>query len=95
MENSTACPLGILYVAIALLVSVRYLPVASLQPLAPVGQDPVREVDILSLAAATGRVATPFAWGSYVAWRLYPSVRDLDGWPIRKRLSRIDLRSKQ
>jgi len=73
-------PLGVLYGAIALFVSVRYLPAASLQPLAPVGQDPVREVDILARAAATGRVATPFAWGSYVAWRLYPSVQiSMDG----------------
>jgi hypothetical protein len=72
--------LGILYGAIVLLVITRFLPAASLQPLAPVGEDPVREVDILSRAAAAGNVATPFAWGSYVAWRLYPNVKiSMDG----------------
>ncbi|MGO8699674.1 MAG: hypothetical protein ACLQVY_18395 [Limisphaerales bacterium] len=72
--------LGILYGAIALIIITRFLPAASWQPLAPVGEDPVREVDILSRAAATGNVATPFAWGSYVAWRLYPNVKiSMDG----------------
>jgi hypothetical protein len=72
--------LEVLYSAIVLIAITRFLPAASLQPLAPVGEDPVREVDILSRAAATGNVATPFAWGSYVAWRLYPNVKiSMDG----------------
>jgi len=72
--------LGILYAALALFAAVRFLPGASMQPLAPVGEDPVREVDILSRAGATGNVATPFAWGSYVAWRLHPKIKiSMDG----------------
>jgi hypothetical protein len=71
---------GILYVGIAFVAVVRFLPGASWQPLAPVGEDPVREVDILSRAGATGNAATPFAWGSYVAWRLYPNIKiSMDG----------------
>jgi hypothetical protein len=45
-----------------------------------VGHDPVREVDILSLAQAKGNLATPFGWGGYCSWRLYPSVKiSMDG----------------
>ena len=70
----------LLYTAIALWVAVRFLPGASLCPLSPVGEDPVREVDILSRAGAKGNAATPFAWGSYVSWRLYPNVKvSMDG----------------
>jgi hypothetical protein len=48
--------------------------------LAPVGQDPVREADILALAGARGNLATPFAWGSYLSWRLYPNIKiSMDG----------------
>jgi hypothetical protein len=58
----------------------RFLPGASLFPLSPIGEDPVREVDILALAGAKGNVATPFAWGSYVSWRLYPNIKiSMDG----------------
>jgi hypothetical protein len=72
--------LGMFYGAIVLFVAIRFLPGASAQPLAPVGEDPVREVDILSRAGAIGNVATPFAWGSYVAWRLYPKIKiSMDG----------------
>ena len=40
----------------------------------------MREVDILALAGAKGNAATPFAWGSYVSWRLYPNVKiSMDG----------------
>lgn len=72
--------IGIFYGALCLFVAARYLPAASWQPLAPVGEDPVREVDILWRAGATGNVATPFAWGSYVAWRLAPNIKiSMDG----------------
>lgn len=68
------------YGAAALFVAVRFLPGASLQPLTPVGEDPVREADILSLAGAKGNLATPFAWGSYLAWRLFPNLKiSMDG----------------
>jgi hypothetical protein len=71
---------GILYVGIAFFVVLKILPGASLQPLAPVGQDPVREADILALAGARGNLATPFAWGSYLSWRLYPKIKiSMDG----------------
>lgn len=68
------------YLALGFWVVLRYLPGASLIPLSPVGEDPVREVDILSLAGAKGNAATPFGWGSYVSWRLYPNVKvSMDG----------------
>ena len=71
---------GILYVGITFFVVVRFLPGASLQPLAPVGKDPVREADILARAGARGNLATPFAWGSYLSWRLYPNIKiSMDG----------------
>jgi hypothetical protein len=71
---------GILYVGIAFFVAVKFLPGASLQPLAPVGEDPVREADILALAGARGNLAAPFAWGSYLSWRLYPNIKiSMDG----------------
>jgi hypothetical protein len=71
---------GLLYAAIAFWVALRFLPAASLYPLSPIGEDPVREVDILALAGAKGNAATPFAWGSYVSWRLYPNVKiSMDG----------------
>jgi len=71
---------GVLYTAIAFWVAIRFLPGASLIPLSPIGEDPVREVDILALAGARGNVATPFAWGSYVSWRLYPNIKiSMDG----------------
>jgi hypothetical protein len=71
---------GILYAGIALWVAIRFLPGASLVPLSPVGEDPVREADILQLAGAKGNAATPFAWGSYVSWRLYPNIKvSMDG----------------
>jgi hypothetical protein len=71
---------GLLYSAIAVWVAMRFLPGASLYPISPIGEDPVREVDILERAGAKGNVATPFAWGSYVSWRLYPNDRiSMDG----------------
>jgi hypothetical protein len=71
---------GLLYAGIALWVSFRFLPGASLYPLSPIGEDPVREVDILARAGVHGNVATPFAWGSYVSWRLYPNLKiSMDG----------------
>ncbi len=73
-------PVGVLYVGIAFFVAVKFLPGASLQPLAPIGEDPVREADILALAGARGNLATPFAWGSYLSWRLYPNIKiSMDG----------------
>jgi len=71
---------GLLYTAIAFWVAIRFLPGASLYPLSPIGEFPVREADILSLAGAKGNAATPFAWGSYVSWRLYPNIKiSMDG----------------
>jgi hypothetical protein len=71
---------GILYMAVALYVALQILPRVSLQPLAPVGEDPVRETDILSQAGAKGNLASPFAWGSYLSWRLYPNIKvSMDG----------------
>lgn len=71
---------GISYLAVAFFVVLKLLPAASLQPLAPVGEDPVREADILALSGARGNLATPFAWGSYLSWRLYPNIKiSMDG----------------
>lgn len=68
------------YCCLAFFVITRLLGQTSFQVLAPVGTYPVREVDILSLAAAAGNVAVPFSWGSYVSWRLYPNVKvSIDG----------------
>ena len=68
------------FVALALWVSVKFLPAASLQVIAPISQFPVREADILSLASATGNLAVPFEWGSYASWRLYPRIKvSMDG----------------
>ncbi len=53
---------------------------ASTYPLSPIGEDPVREADILAKAGAKGNAATPFAWGSYVSWRLFPNIKvSMDG----------------
>jgi hypothetical protein len=71
---------GLLYTAVAFWVAIHFLPGASLVPLSPIGEDPVREVDILALAGARGNAATPFGWGSYVSWRLYPNIKiSMDG----------------
>ena len=71
---------GAFYAGIAVFVALEALPGASMHPLAPVGEDPVREADILSRAGAKGNLATPFAWGSYLAWRLYPNIKiSMDG----------------
>lgn len=75
-----ALNLTILYGALAVFVAIRFLPQASLDVLAPVGHDPVREVDILSRAQVSGNLATPFGWGSYCSWRLYPRLKiSMDG----------------
>ena len=64
----------------AIIVAVKYLPQASFDVLAPVGHDPVREVDILSRAQAHGNLATPFGWGCYCSWRLNPLIKiSMDG----------------
>jgi hypothetical protein len=71
---------GILYTGIAFFVALEILPAVSMHPLAPVGEDPVREADILSRAGVKGNLATPFAWGSYLTWRLYPHIKiSMDG----------------
>lgn len=71
---------GALYAAAAFYAAAAALPHISLQPLAPVGEDPVRETDILSLAGARGNLAAPFSWGSYLSWRLYPNIKvSMDG----------------
>jgi len=65
---------------VAIYVAVQFLPRATFVVLAPIPHDPVREMDILSLAQAEGNLATPFGWGSYCAWRLYPRVKiSMDG----------------
>jgi hypothetical protein len=69
-----------IFVALALYVSVKFLPGASLHVIAPISQFPVREADILSEAGASGNLAVPFEWGSYASWRLYPRIRvSMDG----------------
>lgn len=66
--------------AVAIIAATFILPDASFQVLAPVGHDPVREADILSRARARGDLATPFQWGCYCSWRLYPRIRiSMDG----------------
>ncbi len=71
---------GILYAALAFFSALKDLPKASWHILAPVGEVPVREADILSRSGVKGNLATPFAWGSYLAWRLYPNIRiSMDG----------------
>ncbi|HSH95993.1 MAG TPA: hypothetical protein VK968_17740 [Roseimicrobium sp.] len=72
--NPYAALVGV-YGLCALIAAGKFLPNASFQVLAPVGHDPVREADILSLAGAKGNLATPFAWGSYCAWRLHPDIK--------------------
>ncbi len=68
------------FVALALFVSIKFLPGASLQVLAPISQFPVREADILSRAGLSGNLAVPFEWGSYASWRLYPKIKvSMDG----------------
>ncbi len=80
IKFNTLYGVGILYVGIAFFVVLKFLPGASLQPLAPIGEDPVREADILALTGARGNLATPFAWGSYLSWRLYPNIKiSMDG----------------
>jgi hypothetical protein len=71
---------GILYAGLAFYVALEVLPGVSGQVLAPVGEDPVREADILSRAGVKGNLATPFGWGSYLSWRLYPRIKvSMDG----------------
>ncbi len=70
----------ILYGAVAVYAARDFLPNASFVLLSPVGHDPVREVDILSRARAKGNLATPFGWGAYCSWRLYPCIKiSMDG----------------
>jgi hypothetical protein len=69
-----------LYGLVAAYGAAQFLPRASFVVLAPIPHDPVREMDILSLAGAEGNLATPFGWGSYCAWRLHPRVKiSMDG----------------
>jgi hypothetical protein len=71
---------GLAYAIAAFWVAFRFLPDSSLYPISPIGEDPVREADILALAGAKGNAATPFGWGSYVSWRLYPNIKvSMDG----------------
>jgi hypothetical protein len=79
LKHSSLC-LIFLYTAVTAYAALEWLPDASFQILAPVGHDPVREADILSLAHAKGNLATPFHWGSYSSWRLYPNIKvSMDG----------------
>jgi hypothetical protein len=69
-----------LYGAIAIYVAGNFLPDLSFQVWTPVGHDPVREVDILSLARAEGNLAMTFEWGCYCSWRLHPRIKiSMDG----------------
>ena len=71
---------AMLYGLLAIYTAMNSLPNASLQVLAPVGHDPVREADILMQAQADGNLATPFGWGGYATWRLYPRIKiSMDG----------------
>lgn len=64
----------------ALVVLQWLLPQVAFQVLAPVGEYPVREVDVLSLGQVRGNLAVPFHWGSYAAWRLNPAAKvSIDG----------------
>jgi len=75
-----ALAVATLYGVIAIFVATYWLPDASFELLSPVGLDPVREVDILSRAQATGNLATPFIWGGYCGWRLFPRIKiSMDG----------------
>lgn len=82
-----AVALAALYGAMAVYFAAKYLsndpnkePRATFEVNAPIGHDPVREMDILSLARVEGNLATPFGWGSYCAWRLHPRVKiSMDG----------------
>jgi len=66
--------------AMAIFIAIRFLPAASFQVLAPVSSFPVREVDVLKQADASGNLVVPFEWGSYASWRLYPQVKvSMDG----------------
>jgi hypothetical protein len=79
-QNHSSLCLILLYTAVTAYGALHWLPDASFQVLAPVGHDPVREIDILSLAQAKGNLATPFHWGSYSSWRLYPNIKvSMDG----------------
>jgi hypothetical protein len=69
-----------LYLVLGLYAATVWVPQDSLQVLAPIGDDPVREADILTRAQAEGNLAIPFNWGSYTAWRLYPKIKvSMDG----------------
>jgi hypothetical protein len=71
---------AMLYGLLAIYTAMNSLPNASLQVLAPVGHDLVREADILMQAQADGNLATPFGWGGYATWRLYPRIKiSMDG----------------
>jgi hypothetical protein len=71
---------GVLYAGLAFFAACQALPRASMQPFAPLGEDPVRETDILSRAGVKGNLASPFAWGSYLTWRLFPNIKvSMDG----------------
>ena len=75
-----ALAVTILYGVLAVFVAIKFLPQASFIVLAPVGHDPVREVDILSRAQSGGNLATPFGWGCYCSWRLNPRIKiSMDG----------------
>jgi hypothetical protein len=70
----------VLYGSLAVYVAANFLPDVSFALFAPVGHDPVREADILSMAQAEGHLATPFRWGCYCSWRLYPRIKiSMDG----------------
>jgi hypothetical protein len=68
-------PVLVVYALAAGFAAAHFLPRASFVVLAPVGDVPVREADILSLAQAKGNLATPFNWGGYCSWRLFPEIK--------------------
>jgi len=70
----------VVYGLLSAFVCTRYLPQASLRPVAPQGFYPAAELNVLAAAQARGNLAVPFRWGSYALWRLSPGVKvSMDG----------------
>jgi hypothetical protein len=58
----------------------HWLPAGALRPLTSSDRFPVHACELLRRAGARGNIVTHFQWGSYVAWRLYPSCKiSMDG----------------
>ena len=86
---------GVVYVGLAFYAALEILPRASMQPLAPVGEDPVREADILSRAVAKGNLATPFALGQLFDLAALSEYQGLNGRTLRNHLPGVHFRDEQ